>query len=732
MKSAKTNLIECPECGRKSLEVSEDDILTYGPDGIPMLSPENAPGICQICRHRTPGGAPPSLLLSDLQSVNDYIVWYNNSPKDRLTYQDMNRARLCALYRSDNDAADQILLDWAISKIAMSRQMIESVGGSAANLRDQIVEKAKSQVKSKCLELSDEEALEKAEDLLAENFEMLNEILGKSLGVPTKSNRFILDDLVRVEEHLDYLEGVIDTIVNNNPWNNHYGNNDKSALLACLDVTIMRGRLWTAWDPMFTLLHPLSDGYWGILEYFDYTWFVDEYLDIGHLGYNAIAVTLFARGFAQLWPSEFEKTLAMRVATNVCTSYIRLSAINDKENERSPFGRYLNRHEEEYCKANGFPLRVSVEEYLLEHVLDISNEMLTWDMDDLDDSDLTDVVTSVTSLADAIRSRPELEVYYDSVAALLDVLKFTIKLKKASSRLERDAVLHEFETHVLEISKDPVVAIEKYVSVFENIPASPRSNMSFCAKSILDFNDVLDPTQRRNIILVAHPAFMELGERCASRALNLRIPKSLESRILKIWPRLAKQRVLDGLDLLLGLGHDHIIQMTKKCVDEERSFASINMLEIGEKVARLERAMRQKLRLLYGDSRQAELERYFQETTRSDRESPLDRMLQFKDGMDARSWKAGEISILDFVTFGDLRLQLWLHTKPANPSIKRPGFKHSDFYKETDLTYHSRIITAFRNAWAHHQPIESGFDEFEKSYLFITTWVNSLETLEQD
>lgn len=377
----------------------------------------------------------------------------------------------------------------------------------------------------------------------------------------------------------------------------------------------------------------------------------------------------------------------------------------------------------------GIQIEDSYASFLCRNIIEVFVSLLEED-DIRGDTKLPD---SVFKLNLELQSHPAQTKCQELLGELIDVFQMSEEFEESKGTkdtLSKLASKRKIESHLIQKYKGD----ESEVHLFLTILEARKDSLKFHDKSVLQILTGEEPsasTRYKPVELWCfHPAIKDIGKETAMKALRDGVTQDLRRRIYDAFPEITIPHLTSSLESLKGLGHDHTIDLTTRLVREIRSNHSVQMLGVGDKIALLEREMRDKLIGLYGKEREKDLAKLFSSFSEDDSEAPINRMQDFQRGMQQRRIAHGDISILDFITFGELRVQLWAHTYKGKLKHEKPMFKQVKI-NETDLVYHARLITVFRNAWGHHQPIQSGFDKFEESYHVVRDWLKSLEKLEQ-
>lgn len=757
------------------MRISLDDVLSMQQKGTPVLNPMQKGGLCEVCRHRAPSMIPPALDLRSEQSVRQFLRWYMKQDKVGISHENLNRARLCALVLNELDTANKYLLEWILAKARICLDKFKKLGGNPVEFEEQSKQKLFPLIKEKWPELSEEDVEYNAN-------EIIDETVCKLLGIERSDYGYEIDTLnaewyvisndkalpeLAAKEYIDYDKAV------------------KAIDLTCIEADILRRGIWNAYDLFVPMLHSLiksragSDEVDSMMGWYEYEWFIDEYVPderdntIGpdevdkvekvEKGdehdvsaevskalvdlFNKIAVqavdsvpetVLVARLFSQMRYISYEKSLALRAAANATERYIRSQDTTDR----------LNTNSQNYLSEYGIVPQTQVDEFLLGQVLYIAEVYLDFvPNDEIGDPRIR---KSLEKLLVAVRSKRELAKHADNFSALIDVMRSCEELLKAKSRGEEDAILADFESAVLQIPEDPIQAVLYYLP-------SRTGTTTVAYESDHNLHSILEACTAQSLsttprdIFILHPRYRELGMKAGARALAHGVSEELRRRIYDHWPELSVPHITKTLEGLKGLGHDFSLTVFQRLIQSQHyereivldsgpnfrsvrvetvfSDHNVRMVDIGERLATLERAMRAKLRDLFSDS--PEVLKSSELWSEQKHKIILERYDSFRTNMNARGVKSHDLNLADFADFGDLAHVIKSRlAREDGKTDGKPYFKKTE-HQHQELNAAMSRVRAFRNAWAHHAPIESGFEKFEESYNFVFDWVNSLEKFEQ-
>jgi len=377
------------------------------------------------------------------------------------------------------------------------------------------------------------------------------------------------------------------------------------------------------------------------------------------------------------------------------------------------------------CENTGIQIMVASVEFMCKCII----EAFVGILQESRYGDLPDLPDSVVELNSTLLRHEDLQEYQKFFGTSIEVYLTNQKLRKAVTETDRIAIRWSLKHEILDAPPTDRDALKFYNSIY-----SDPMEWEFCEKSVLGLlldrvsSYVEDHSPRQ--LWSYCPEVREIGRSVVRDVLPQIDDKELVASTYRSWPEIVVPHLTSQLHSLRGFGHDHTIELATRLVSEVRPKYSIQMLDVGDKVATLEREMRDKLKALYGVSRLKVLDQFIQDSTRSNRESPRERMQEFQVGMSARKIRHNEVSIFDFITFGALKEHLWSHVKKDDKPTDKPQFEPSPIPKP-EFSYHAIIVSAFRNAWAHHQPVLSGFDKFDDSHHFVREWVKCLEKSDQ-
>ncbi|MCL4305471.1 hypothetical protein KJZ99_06125 [bacterium] len=748
------------------MRISLDDILIIQQKGTPVLNPMQKGGLCEVCRHRAPSMIPPALNLRHEQSVRQYLRWYMKQDKSALSYKDMDRARLCAFVLKELDTADKYLFEWILAKARISLKKLEKLEGNPVEFIERERQKLLPDIKQKWPELSDEEVQHVAKA-------KVNEAVCELLEIETPETYY---PIYRLREEWDFLgtfrQRVVEVLIMEWKLLHNFPNlhtlvshdmigdeQEKAPVdLLSLDCEISMYGLWNAHDQFVHLLlysfHMIEEAPFDELDsYHTWDWLatldrinefeIDDTLLTTSL--NVAEAVLIARLCYLLHPERFTETILCAAARSVA-AYI-LYPVHSSSLISDPLS---------YLAEYGFVLEITVEDFLLGQVQSIARSVLSNETKVSYKSDLAVIRESLESLLVAVRSKPELARHVDTFGALIDIFRNVQELSEAKSQGEEDAILADFETAVLQVPEDPIEAVLRYLPDQKEESSALSYELGAFLDKFYPLTQILNACTAQSLsttprsILSMHPRYRELGRKAGARALEHGVSKELRRRIYDHWPELSVPHIVKTLEGLKGLGHDFSLTVFQRLIESQHymeekfveigSFSgllptkvfsdhNVRMVDIGERLATLERAMRAKLRDLFSDNPKVlESSELWSERNWGEIQ---EREKMFKTNMRAIGVKICAQSFADFANFSDLAFAIRNRVASPNREPKvLPCFKSTE-HKYDELNAAISRVRAFRNAWAHHAPIESGFEKFDESYNYVLDWVNSLEKLEQ-
>lgn len=706
--------LKCPKCGRDTLEVWLDDVRLTKTADVYQVEIDNSRGICSACRYYKPDSQPPELNLRDNDSIAQYIAWYNRQDVGAISHDEMCKVRLCCFCLKDTKRATEYLAEWLYQRFKKAEADLQSYFAEA--MHDPLKWQEELSRVTKCLRLVYK--VERPQDI---------ERLLKYDNGPIALISWLKSKSERDEENLSILFSGRDddgkwSLKDPSPigvWSDKCV--DEVAIAALeLEHEILEAMLFSCRTWFVNSIHHQLPEYRLYclceLEEPEPVMTRADNWELGDSENDYLRYLLLAYMWGcNTWPCYYAIDAMSQITTSLLTS--------KHDNAVKVFRKQL--------EGLGIWLDPSPEVFLVENILEVLYQLISQG-DWWDNEDVPQIPESVITLNEALLRHESLSEVHEHLVVLMEVYNARREHGSARSNTDKAGVLWRMRNEVQREPKDPVSCTEHYLEILE-----APSYVVFESKNILNYILGLESsalsTFKPQHYWKLQPEVRGLGRDSAKQALQTGVDGTLRTRIFKAWPELAAPHLINRLDELKGLGHDSVIDFSVDLIKSDRVADEVEVMRVGARIGILEVQMKARLRELFKDDLNSltSVALWGEQKHKTMR----DRFSIFEDNMRARGVLHSAVDLLDFADFGDLAHITKKLTLSEESVTKAPDlFPHflPTAHRAAELANAISVVTAFRNAWAHHHPIESPFERFEASYNFVREWVKSLKKREID